>query len=188
LRNREGWLHADHLDSFVRGARLRGRVAVDAGAVLAGMHLDGPHLAFAPRDAAALVAAVADEADFQLAPLDVGSEAWLLELVGRLVDDGAADPAAVPTWTDVDLDARLRSHPGTRDEFAALLDSGTAWRSERGSGPEGRCWVRTKRARYLPTPRLTDREPARWRAQLEAAYAPYGADRTVVAALGSRAR
>ena len=189
LRNREGILHADHLDSFVRGARLRGRVAIDPEAVRTGVRADGAHLAFAAELAEALVAAIADEAAFQLEPLDVGSEAWLTELVGTLVADGALDPAALTSMSDADLDARLLTHPGTRGAFEALLRSAGSWRAGAAeatdpTGTDGatdRVWTRIKRARYLPVPRRDGPEPDGWRVRLDAAYAPYRRDRTVVA-------
>ena len=181
LRNREGWLHADHLDSFVRGAAWRGRVRVDPGQVLHGLRLDGPHLAFDARHADDLLAAVLDEARFQLGPVDVGADAWLIEAVGRSVALGALGLDELPSLRDAELDERLRAHPDTRDAFDDLL----AGRLRFVAAPDAASarWCVAKRAGYLPRPRFTDATPAGWERRLAEAYGPFVQERVVCVAL-----
>ncbi len=186
LRNREGWLHADHLDSFVRGAAWRGSVRVDPGDVLDGLRLDGPHLAFDARHGDDLLAAVLDEARFQLGPVDVGADAWLVELVGRAAALGAVDLAVLPTLCDAELDERLRAHPSTRDEFGDVVSG----RLRFASAPDDASarWRVTKRAGYLPRPRFHGPEPAGWQRRLTAAYALFEQERVVTVALAPAVR
>jgi uncharacterized protein len=185
LRNREGWLHADHLDSFVRGAAWRGRVRVDPGDVVHGLRLDGPHLAFAARHADDLLAAVLDEARFQLGPIDVGADAWLIELVRRSVALGTLDLDVLPSLRDADLDERLRAHPDTREAFDDVL----AGRRRFVAAPDDASarWRVTKRAGYLPRPRFAGPAPAAWERRLAEAYGPFAHERVVCVALAPAA-
>jgi len=185
LRNREGWLHADHLDSFVRGAAWRGRVRVDPVDVLRGLRVDTPHLAFEARHADGLLAAVLDEARFQLGPVDVGADAWLIELVRSAVALGALDVLALPSLRDAELDERLFAHPDTR----AAFDDVVAGRLRFVAAPDDASarWRVTKRAGYLPRPRFGGSEPDGWERRLAAAYAPFEAERVVRVALAPAA-
>jgi len=185
VRNRDGWLHADHLDSFVRGAAWRGRVRVDPGEVLQGLRLDGPHLAFDARHADDLLAAVLDEARFQLGPIDVGADACLIEAVGRSVALGVLDRDELPSLRDAELDERLRAQADTRGTFADLL----AGRLRFVAAPDAASarWCVAKRAGYLPRPRFVVPAPDGWERRLATAYGPFAEERVVCVALASTA-
>lgn len=177
LRSREGMLHADHLDSFVRGAARRGRVTLDAPAVLGGLRLDGPHLAFDPRHADDLTAAIIDEARFHLTPVDVGADAWLGELVRRALALGTLDPAELSALDDARLDERLREHEVTRAAFDEVVDG--RQRFVAASADADARWRLTKRAAYLPRPRLAGPAPSHWERRWTEALAPLCDERVV---------
>lgn len=181
LRNREGLLHADHLDSFVRGAARRGRVTLDAPAVLAALRLDGPHLAFEPRHADDLAAAIVDEASFHLSPVDVGADAWLGELVRRAFALGTLHPAELNALDDAGLDHRLGAHEATRATFDAVIAG--RQRFVAASADADARWQVTKRAAYLPRPLLAGPAASDWEQRWADMLAPLSDARVVRVAL-----
>jgi uncharacterized protein len=186
LRTRDGWVHADHLDSWVRGALQRGDGdGLDPQALLRRMRLDGPHLVFEPHDARAVADRIAAEAAFHVSPLDVGATAWLTEMVQRLLDAGALERARLVTLTDAELDALLLDHPATAAEAAAVLGGAARFVAV---PPEGARWTVEKRPGYLSRPRLAGAAPDGWAAWLDARFAAAGTPRRVHVALEPPAR
>lgn len=181
LRSRDGWVHADHLDSWVRGALRRGEGdGLDPPALLRRLGLDGPHLVFEPDDARAIAERIAAEAAFHVSPLDVGATAWLTEMVQRLLAAGVLDRARLVTLTDAELDALLLDHQATASETAAVLGGSMRFVAV---PPESARWTVEKRPGYLSRPRLAGAAPDGWAAWLDARFAAAGAPRRVHVAL-----
>lgn len=177
LRNRDGDLHLDHLDSFVRGARARGaEVELDAPALVRSLRWDGAVVRAGAAFAEPLLGAILDEARWHRHPVDLGARAWLVELTRRALDAGCLDLGAVTEAVDADLDAALLACTATADEAAALLHGAPRFAPADAEQPAR--WQVAARAAYLPTPRLDD-EPAGWAARCERAFAPLRAPRTV---------
>lgn len=185
LRNRDGVLHADHLDSFVRGARWRARVRVDAPAVARGLRRVGAYLTFDREHGEALLAAIADEACWHLDPADVGPRAWLVELATTALRVGCLELADLETATDAELDALLDGCPATAAEAAVLLRGAPRFvavePSAAGPKPRWRCNVR---AAYLPVPRVRDADDG-WSHRCEAVFEPLRREHELAVALSS---
>ncbi|OWA33651.1 hypothetical protein B9G55_20095 [Saccharibacillus sp. O16] len=121
LRNREGVLHADHLDSWVRSAAAFGILPFPAPELLRGFRLSGPHLE-ADADAAALMLRlILHEARYHASAENIGPVAVLRALTQRLIGADGLPPAELGGLTDGELLALLRRHPATAEETGRLL-------------------------------------------------------------------
>lgn len=121
LRNREGLLHADHLESWVRSAASFGILPVPAPELLRGYRLSGPHLE-ADADAAALtLRLILHEARYHASADNIGPVAVLRALTRRLIGAGGLPPEELGGLADGELLALLRRHPSTAEETGRLL-------------------------------------------------------------------
>lgn len=118
---RPGLMTLDHLDSYARSARVRGRT-VDPAELLAGCSWVDGAVACSPATAEVLSALVVDEAWSQSSPANVVATGLVRNWSSRVLDD-----PAVPAMTDVEFWNLLLSHPATGSEVAAFRRDPGAW-------------------------------------------------------------
>jgi HD superfamily phosphohydrolase len=116
LKNRDGILHADHLDSWVRSAQAGGILPRPAREILARLHLVGPHLETDVETAELLVDLIVAEARFHCSAANLGPNMMLARLAQRLSDAGAVAPEELATMTDAEVERRLFETSTTREE------------------------------------------------------------------------
>lgn len=120
LKNRDGILHADHLDSWVRSAQAGGILPQPAPEILARLHLAGPHLETDIETAELLVDLIVSEAHFHCSAANLGPNTILAHLVRRLFDAGALTPDELAAMTDVEVERRLFETPVTKEKAKRL--------------------------------------------------------------------
>ncbi|MEJ8302413.1 HD domain-containing protein [Saccharibacillus sacchari] len=121
LRNREGVLHADHLDSWVRSAAAFGILPIPASELLSGFKLSGPHLEADIDTAAQILKLIVHEAYYHASADNIGPVAVLRALTQRLIDAGGLRGIEMGNLADEELLAVLRRHPATAEETYRLL-------------------------------------------------------------------
>lgn len=157
LKNRDGVLHLDHLDSLVRSGWMRGTLSDPPERVLAGLARDGDRIAFTPDLAETLERLILEEAGLHGQATDLGAAAVLSDLVARLIADGAFPLEALPNLVDADLTAWLHRHPATRAEAERLWTSPWRLRLERvgdGASPPPGARIAVKDRLYLDLPHV----------------------------------
>ncbi|MEX2501322.1 MAG: HD domain-containing protein, partial [Trueperaceae bacterium] len=135
LKNRDGHLHLDHLDSLVRGGRVRGSLQVAPARLREGLSADGPYVACDGASAERLEALIEQEAHLHVEPIDLGASAMLASLVRLLQLADLVRIEELPYQTDADLTALLFAAEATRDEARHLWLRPWALRQRR-LGPE----------------------------------------------------
>jgi HD superfamily phosphohydrolase len=120
LKNHDGSLHADHLDSWVRSAQAGGILLRPAPEILARLHLAGPHLETDVETAELLVDLIVTEARFHCSAANLGPNMMLARLAQRLFDAGALVADDLATMTDAEVERRLFETPATREEAKRL--------------------------------------------------------------------
>jgi HD superfamily phosphohydrolase len=120
LRNGDGVLHADHLDSWVRSAQAGGILPLPAHGLLARLRLRGPHLDTDGETAELLVDLIVAEARLHCSPSNVGTNVLLKHLVQQVLDAGALTADGLATMTDDEVQHILFETPLTAAEARRL--------------------------------------------------------------------
>ena len=120
LRNRDGILHTDHLDSWVRSAQAGGILPLPAHQLLARLRLNGPHLDTDVETAELLVGLIVAEARLHCSPSNVGTNVLLKHLVQQALDAGALTVDGLATMTDAEVQHILFETPVTAAEARRL--------------------------------------------------------------------
>ena len=159
LKNRDGILHADHLDSWVRSAQAGGILSQPASDILARLHLAGPHLETDVETAELLVDLIAAEARFHCSSANLGPNTILAHLVQRLFDAGVLTPDELAAMTDAEVERCLFETPATKEEAQRLwYQSQTidVQRLDNGNAPPDALLVEMDHL-YLAMPLVDDR-------------------------------
>lgn len=121
LRNNDGVLHADHLDSWVRSAFIGGYLTISTDELLDVMSYKNGSLQF-PLDAGERVTRLIwEEARMQASPANIGVNAVIRKLAGRLVHNNDLDTTMLPLMTDTHIEQLLLNDPDTQEEYEKLL-------------------------------------------------------------------
>ncbi|MCP4538486.1 MAG: HD domain-containing protein [Chloroflexi bacterium] len=120
LRNGDGILHADHLDSWVRSAQAGGILPLPAHQLLARLRLSGPHLDTDVETAELLVELIVAEARLHCSPSNVGTNVLLKHLVQQALDAGALTVEGLATITDQEVQHILFNTPITAEKARCL--------------------------------------------------------------------
>ncbi len=120
LRNGDGILHADHLDSWVRSAQAGGILPLPAHQLLARLRLNGPHLDTDVETTELLVELIVAEARLHCSPSNVGTNVILKHLVQQALDAGALTVDDLATMTDAEVQHILFETPVTAEEAQRL--------------------------------------------------------------------
>lgn len=121
LRNRDGILHADHLDSWVRSAFVGGYMSLSTGELLNEIHYKEGNLLFTPEAGKRVVELIWEEARMHASPANIGVNAIMRKLVRRLISNGALEVARLPSMTDAQIEQLLCSSGETKEEYEKLL-------------------------------------------------------------------
>lgn len=146
LRNNEGILQADHLDSWVRGAQARGQLSSGAD-LLKNLWMTEPHLETDSATAERLVELIVAEAHFHLSAANLGSSTVLEHLTSALLEAEVITLDALSSMTDAELGFHLLSTPQTRTEAESFGLGLSAW--------PWHAWQREKRASSLAKTNFT---------------------------------
>ena len=160
LRNGDGILHADHLDSWVRSAQAGGILPLPAHRLLARLRLSGPHLDTDIETAELLVDLIVAEARLHCSPSNVGTNALLQHLVQQVLDAGLLTTDDLSKMTDNEVQHILFETPVTAEEARRLWYQPYAIAVRRLEGANvlpGACPVKIDRL-YLDMP-LVDGQP-----------------------------
>lgn len=161
LKNREGVLHLDHLDSWVRSGRMRGTLNLSPAVIRDDLGRDGPFVSVGERVGCALETLIVEEAALHAQPFDLGASAVLGRLVSRLIKAGALRREQLPRMIDAEVTAALFGHEATRDEARRLwLEPWRLQVDRLGAGeaaPEGAAVV-VKDRLYLDLPQVRGRD------------------------------
>jgi HD superfamily phosphohydrolase len=120
LKNRDGILHADHLDSWIRSAQAGGILPQAAPEILDRLYMAGPHLTTDVETAEMLVELIVAEARFHCSMANMGPNTMLARLVRRLLDTGALAADDLATMVDTEVEQRLFEAPATKEEARRL--------------------------------------------------------------------
>jgi HD superfamily phosphohydrolase len=120
LKNHDGILHGDHLDSWVRSAQAGGILPQPAPRVLEHLRTDGPHLMTDDETAEMLVDLIVAEARFHCSAANMGPDTILAHLVQRLFDAKVLTPDELAAMTDAEVERRLFETPATKEEAKRL--------------------------------------------------------------------
>ena len=121
LRNKDGNLHADHLDSWVRSAFVGGYLPLSADELLRGIDYDNGNLQFTPEAGGRAVELILEEARMHASPANIGINAMMRKLVRRLFDKGKLEAARLPAMTDAHVERLLHDDEDTRADYERLL-------------------------------------------------------------------
>jgi HD superfamily phosphohydrolase len=113
LKNRAGSLHADNLDSWMRGGQALGLLGRgwSPPELLERLAWNGRRLVTDEATAERLALLILEGARFQLTAVDLAANAFLAHLTGNLIRSGALERTQLPTMTDADLMAMLLASP-----------------------------------------------------------------------------
>jgi uncharacterized protein len=114
LRNADGHLQCDHLDSFVRSAAARGILSWDPPSLLGRLVAEEARLRFDADAAEQLAELIIEEATFHLGATNIATGVALRELVRALIARGQVTLEALADMTDARLETMLLEHPATR--------------------------------------------------------------------------
>lgn len=121
LRNKDGILHADHLDSWVRSAFVGGYMSLSTGELLNEIHYIEGNLRFTPEAGKRVAELIWEEARMHASPANIGVNAIMRKLVRRLISNGALEVARLPIMTDAQIEQLLCSSGETKEEYEKLL-------------------------------------------------------------------
>lgn len=121
LRNKDGILHADHLDSWVRSAFVGGYLPVAAGQLLNEMKVSNGSLYFTPEAGSLVAGLIWEEARMHASPANIGINAMMRKLVRRLIMKGELETARLPFMTDSQMEQLLHNDKDLRVEYETLL-------------------------------------------------------------------
>jgi hypothetical protein len=120
LRNGDGILHADHLDSWVRSAQVGGILPLMAPELLARLRLRGSYLDTNVETAELLVDLIVAEARFHCSAANLGTNTILKHLVQQVLDAGVLTTGALASMTDNMVERILFETPLTAEEARRL--------------------------------------------------------------------
>ncbi|TLS50092.1 HD domain-containing protein [Paenibacillus antri] len=126
LRNKDGTLHADHLDSWVRSAYAGGYLSISTSELLNGINYINGSLEFTPEVGGHVVDLIWEEARMHGSTANIGINAMMRKLVRSLITKGKLDVAALPAMTDAHIEQLLRNDESTNEEYEKLLAQ--SWR------------------------------------------------------------
>ncbi|HZG57248.1 HD domain-containing protein [Paenibacillus sp.] len=126
LRNADGALHADHLDSWVRSAFAGGYLPASTRRIMAGIDYRNGSLRFTLTAGRTVAKLIFEEASMHGSPANIGINAMLRKLVLRLITEGKLEVAALPAMTDAHVEQLLRSEESTCEAYEKLLTE--SWR------------------------------------------------------------
>ncbi|MEK3713184.1 HD domain-containing protein [Paenibacillus sp. FSL R7-0333] len=121
LRNKDGILHADHLDSWVRSAFVGGYQTISTGELFEAMSYTNGSLQFTLEAGERVTGLIWEEARLQTSPANIGVNAIMRKLVGSLVHKDGFEAAKLSIMTDTHIEQLLYSDPDTREEYEQLL-------------------------------------------------------------------
>ena len=121
LRNQEGHLHADHLDSWVRSAYVGGYLPCATSELLRETDYRDGSLHFTLEAGKRIIDLIGEEARMHASPANIGANAIFRKLVRRLIVKGKLDAARLPTMTDAQIEQLLYSDEDTREQYERLL-------------------------------------------------------------------
>jgi uncharacterized protein len=121
LRNKDGTLHADHLDSWVRSAFIGGYMPISTGELLNEMNYRNGSLQFTPEAGKRVTELIWEEARMHASPANISINAMMRKLVRRLIIKGELEATKLPTMTDMHIEQLLRNDGCTREEYEKLL-------------------------------------------------------------------
>lgn len=120
LRNEDGVLHADHLDSWVRSAQVGGILPLPAPELLARLRLSGSRLDTDVETAELLVDLIVAEARFHCSAANLGINTILRHLVQQAFDADGLATDALAAMTDDEVERILFDTPATAKEATRL--------------------------------------------------------------------
>lgn len=120
LRNGDGILHADHLDSWVRSAQVGGILPLSAPELLARLRLRGSYLDTDVETAELLVDLIVAEARFHCSAANLGTNTILKHLVQQVLDAGVLTTCTLAAMTDNVVERVLFETPVTAKEARRL--------------------------------------------------------------------
>lgn len=121
LRNKDGVLHADHLDSLLRSAYIGGYQTISTDDLLEAVSYKNGSLQF-PLEAGKLITGLIwEEARMQASPANIGVNAIMRKLAGRLEHNNELDTTKLPLMTDTHIEQLLHNNPETQEEYEQLL-------------------------------------------------------------------
>ncbi|WP_165279898.1 HD domain-containing protein [Paenibacillus protaetiae] len=121
LRNKDGVLHADHLDSYVRSAYNGGYLPVPAGELLRGMSYRDGHLDFELPAGRIVTGLIEEEARMHGSLANIGINAMMRKLARQLFAEGKIHAAELPQMLDAHIEQLLLSEDRTRENYEMLL-------------------------------------------------------------------
>ncbi|MFD0959076.1 HD domain-containing protein [Paenibacillus chungangensis] len=121
LRNKDGVLQADHLDSWVRSAFVGGYLPVSTEELVSGMQYSDGYLLFTPEAGRHAVTLILEEALMHGSPANIGVNAIMRKLVRQLILHDKLDIAMLPFITDAHIEQLLRDEESTAEEYDMLL-------------------------------------------------------------------
>lgn len=126
LRNQDGTLHADHLDSWVRSAFVGGTLPISTENLLGGIQYKDGSLRFTPEAGRKTFKLICEEARMHGSPANIGINAMFRKLVHRLLVEDKLDVHRLPSLTDAHIEQLLLSENCTYEEYETLLTE--SWR------------------------------------------------------------
>lgn len=121
VRNKEGAVHADHLDSWVRSAYIGGYLPVSITELLDSItYVDG-NLHFTADAARHVLGLIWEEARMHGSPANIGINAMLKKLVNQLITGGKLDMTRLLSMTDAHIEQLLLNDGNTKIEYEQLL-------------------------------------------------------------------
>ncbi|WP_339293451.1 HD domain-containing protein [Paenibacillus sp. FSL W8-0187] len=122
LRNKEGTVHADHLDSWVRSAYIGGYLPISTGELLNDMNYRNGSLQFTPEGGKLVTELIWEEARMQVSTANIGINAMMRKLVRCLIINGDLDVTNLPNMTDMHIEQLLcNDGRSIREEYERLL-------------------------------------------------------------------
>lgn len=159
LRSREGVLHADHLDSWVRSAAAFGILPIPAYELLRGFRMSGPHLEADRNTAALMLKLIMHEARYHASADNIAPVAVLCALTLKLIDAGGLHGIEIGLLADEELMALLRTHPATARETHRFLYRPQELRVVRNAEhAPAEAYRHTLKKLYLTLPRIQGEE------------------------------
>lgn len=122
LRNKEGTVHADHLDSWVRSAYIGGYLPISTGELLNDMNYRNGSLQFTPEGGKLVTELIWEEARMQVSTANIGINAMMRKLVRCLIINGDLHVTNLPNMTDMHIEQLLcNDGRSIREEYERLL-------------------------------------------------------------------
>lgn len=121
VRNKEGAVHADHLDSWVRSAYIGGYLPVSTAELLKGINYVDGNLHFTADAARHVLSLIWEEARMHGSPANIGVNTMLKKLINQLIVGDKLDMTRLLSMTDAHIEQLLLSDENTKKEYEQLL-------------------------------------------------------------------